>query len=268
MKVAVVGAGKMGVWFTKFLLSQGVPVVVSDMNLERLVQVKKELGVDISDNVTAVKTADVTLLCVPISKFEDVVKEVHSHLKPTQAIIDTCSIKELPVRTMHKYMGKTTTLGMHPLFGPGARSLTGRKFILTPTTSKERRFANCVRKWLEKTGGAVTIMSPKEHDELMSVVLGLSHFVGMVACETLVESGRATKAKSVSGPSYELLSALARKVIRQNPALYAELQVNLPRTREIEALFCTKAVKWLNLTRTKNIVLLSERARHLKSKFQ
>ena len=109
-------------------------------------------------------------------------------------------------------------------------------------------------------------MSPKEHDELMSVVLGLSHFVGMVTYETLADTRCAKIAKSVSGPSYELLSALARKVVRQNPALYAELQVNLPRTRKIEALFCSKAKKWLRLTRTKNIVLVSERAEHLKSK--
>ena len=265
MKVAVIGAGEMGVWFTKYLLSQRVAVVVSDINAERLVQVKKELVVDVSDNATAVENADIILLCVPISRFEDVVREIHSLLKPTQAVIDTCSIKELPVRTMHKYMGKTTVLGMHPMFGPSARRLRGRKFILTPTTSKERRFANCVKKWLEKTGGAVTIMSPKEHDELMSVVLGLSQFVGMVAYETLADIRCTKKAESVSGPSFELLSALARKVVKQNPTLYAELQVNLPRTREIEALFCNKAKKWLNLTRTKNIVLVSARAEHLHS---
>jgi len=205
---------------------------------------------------------------VPISRFEDVIREVQSRLKPTQAIIDTCSIKEIPVQIMHKYMRKTTILGMHPLFGPTARRLRGRKFILTPTTSKERRFAKCVKKWLEKTGGTVTVMSPKEHDELMSVVLGLSHFVGMVAYETLANIGCAKKAKSVSGPSYELLSALARKVVRQNPALYAELQINLPKTRDIETLFCSKAKKWLNLTRTKNIALVSERAEHLTSKFR
>jgi len=268
MKVAVIGAGEMGVWFTKFLLRQGVSVVVSDVDAKRLVHVKKELGVDISDNATAVENADIILLCVPISRFEDVVAEVHSHLKLTQAIVDTCSIKELPVRTMHKYIRKTTILGMHPLFGPRARILRSHEFILTPTTSKERRFANCVKKWLEKTGGAVTIMSPEEHDELMSVVLGLSHFVGMVAYETLADTRCAKKAKSVSGPSYELLSALARKVIRQNPVLYAELQVNLPRTREIEALFCSKAMKWMKLTRTKNIVLLSGRAKQLKGKLR
>ena len=263
-KIAVIGAGEMGVWFTKFLLSQRVSVIVSDVNAKRLARVKKELGVDISDTATAVENADVTLLCVPIGRFEEVVRKVHSHLKPTQAVIDTCSIKELPVQTMHRYMGKTTVLGMHPLFGPSARKHRGRKFILTPTTSKERRFANCVRKWLEKTGGTVTVMSPKEHDELMSLVLGLSHFVGMVAYETLADIKCTKKAESVSGPTYELLSALARKVVRQNPALYAELQVNLPRAREIEALFCSKAKKWLNLTRTNNIVLLSERAEHLK----
>ncbi len=266
MKVAVIGAGKMGVWFTKFLLDQEISVIVSDVNQERLVQIKKMLKVDTSDNVTAVENADIALLCVPISRFEDVVREIHSHVRPTQAVIDTCSIKELPVRIMHKYMRKATTLGMHPLFGPRARRVKGHKFILTPTTSSERRFANCVKKWLEKTGGMITIISPKEHDCLMSVVLGLSHFVGMVAYETLSDLNIAKKASSVSGPSYGLLSALARKVIRQDPELYAELQVNLPLIKQFEVLFCDKALKWLNLAETKNIALLSERVKRLKSK--
>ena len=39
--------------------------------------------------------------------------------------------------------------------------------------------------WLEKEEAHVFVMTPKKHDELMSVVLGLPHFLGLVACETL-----------------------------------------------------------------------------------
>ncbi len=59
MKVAIIGGtGKMGRWFTKFFLKEGDQVVVSGRNKEKLAKMKDEFGVEVGDNVNAVKSAE------------------------------------------------------------------------------------------------------------------------------------------------------------------------------------------------------------------
>jgi len=40
MRIAVIGAGRMGKWFTKFFLEQGFKVVVSDKDWEETAEAK------------------------------------------------------------------------------------------------------------------------------------------------------------------------------------------------------------------------------------
>jgi len=268
MKVAIIGAGKMGRWFTNFFLDQGASAIVSSRTKEKLRKIKDEFDVEVADNITAVKSADRVLICVPIENFEDAVKEIHSYVKPNQVIMDICSIKEFPVDIMHKYITKGTTLGTHPMFGPDAKSIRNQNFILTPTNTKERQSADDFKAWLEKRKARVSIMSPRKHDELMSTILGLSHFVGIVACDTLLSRLDFAEMKKVAGPSYKLLSTLAKRVASQDPNFYASLQVNLPKVEEIEGLFYQKAGEWLNLVRRKDKEMLADKMKSVKMKLE
>ena len=179
MKVAIIGAGKMGRWFSKFFLEEGVTVIVSDKNRQTLSKIERELGVEVTDNINAVKSADMVLICVRIEDFEDVIKEIHSHVRPNQVIMDICSFKEFPVKVMHKYIKTGTTLGIHPMFGPAAaaKGIKNRNFIFTPTNFKEETFAKNFKGWLEGRRAKVSMMSPKKHDKLWAAILGLPYFI-------------------------------------------------------------------------------------------
>lgn len=269
MRVAIIGgAGKMGQWFTKFFLDQDASVIVSGRTQEKLLKVKRKFGVEITDNINAVKKADRVLVCVPIETFEDVVKEIHSHVKPNQVIMDICSIKEFPVKIMHKYITKGTTLGTHPMFGPSAKSIKDQNFILTPTNPREEQFANEFKTWLEKRKAKVTIMQPRKHDEMMSIVLGLSHFVGMVACDTLLSGSDYAETIKISGSTFKLLSMLAETVASQDPDFYATLQITLPSVEKNERLFYEKAGDWLDMVRRKDKSMLIEKAKSIKTKLE
>jgi prephenate dehydrogenase len=43
MRTAILGAGKMGVWFAKFCKEKGDTIVIADRNAEKLAKLKKEL---------------------------------------------------------------------------------------------------------------------------------------------------------------------------------------------------------------------------------
>ena len=269
MKVAIIGGtGKMGRWFTKFFLKEGDQVVVSGRNKEKLAKMKDEFGVEVGDNVNAVKSAERVLISVPIDNFEEVIKEIHSHVRPDQVIMDICSVKEFPVKVMHKYIKTGVTLGTHPLFGPNVESVQNQNFVLTPTNDEEERFANDFKKWLEERHVNVSVMSPKKHDELMSVVLGLPHFIGVVVCDTLLDYVNFAETKRAAGTSYKLLLALTETVVSQDPEFYASLQMHLPNVENIESLFCEKSKEWLKVVRRKDKSALTGMMRHLKAKLE
>ncbi len=249
MKIAIIGAGKMGAWFTRFFQDDGYPVIVSDKDEERLAKVKSEFGVETADTISAVKGVDRILICVPIDAFEDVVKEIHSHIEPDQILMDICSIKEFPVKVMHKYIKTGTVLGMHPIFGPGSKSISNKNLILTPIGAKEKRLAEDFKTWLEEKKANVFIMSPRKHDELMSTVLGFPHFLALVICDSLVDQPNYLETRNVAGASYKMLSTLAEAVALEKAEFYSSLQVNLPRLRKIEALFLDKTKEWLKIVK-------------------
>ena len=236
MKIAVIGAGKMGVWFAKFFLSKDYDVMLADRKKEKLEKLK-DLLVDLTTNFEeAVQDADQILLCVSINAMDEVVKAISPAVHEGQVVMDICSIKEAPVKTMHQYIKGATVLGTHPVFGPGSNGVKHKAYVLTPTNAKEQEFAEQFKKWLEQEEAHVFIMTPKKHDELMSVVLGLPHFLGLVACETLLEQKNLPETKKVAGTTYRMLFTLAEATALETPDLYASLQTNLPELGKIEDL--------------------------------
>ncbi|MCH8748413.1 prephenate dehydrogenase/arogenate dehydrogenase family protein, partial [Patescibacteria group bacterium] len=64
-----------------------------------------------------------------------------------------------------------------------ARGVSSQNFVLTPTSDDERVLAQNVKEHLEAKGARVTLMTPREHDEMMAVVLGLA-LGKALACRT------------------------------------------------------------------------------------
>jgi prephenate dehydrogenase len=266
MKTAIIGVGKMGRWFTKFFLEEGDSVIVSDRNEEKLSKIRDEFKVETTDNINAVKNADRLLICVPIEDFEVLIKEIHSHIRSDHIVMDICSVKGMPVKIMHKYIKTGIILGTHPMFGPGVKSIKNQNFVLTPTNAKEKMFAKSFRNWLEERGVKVFIMSPRKHDELMSVVLGLPHFLGLVVCDALLNQYNFLETRKVSGASYKMLLTLAEAVASEEAEFYASLQMNLPEMEKIEGLFLRKAEEWLDLVERKDRSAFVNKVKLIKNK--
>lgn len=253
MRVAIIGgSGEMGRWFANFLSKDGKEVVISGRSESKLLEAKRQLGVEVASSVEAVKSADAVLLSVPIESFEEVVKEISPHIQPEQVVVDITSIKVFPVAAMHKHLKTGLVLGAHPLFGPGAKGVANQNFVLTPTNDKERTLAQKIREYLETRGGRVSLMTPEEHDEKMTVILGLSHFIAIVSADTLLSSDKLEQPGEISGITYKVLLTLVESVISENPELYASLQMNLSNVTEIEELFQRKVKEWADLVKNKD----------------
>jgi len=268
MRVAIIGgSGKMGQWLAKFLSKDGHEVIITGRNKAKLLEAKRQLDVETTtDNVEAVGKAEVIIISVPIDNFEEVIKQICPHTKPEQAIIDITSIKTFPVKIMHKHIKTGVMLGTHPMFGPGARGIANQSVVLTPTNEKEKTLAQKISEYLESKGARVALMSPDEHDEMMGVILGLSHFIAIASADTLLSLDKLKQMRAIGGSTFKLLLTLAESVISEEPEFYTSLQMNLPNIAEIEKLFQSKAKAWADLVESKDKEKFAQKMNALKDR--
>ncbi|NLE06599.1 MAG: prephenate dehydrogenase/arogenate dehydrogenase family protein [Crenarchaeota archaeon] len=268
MKTAILGAGKMGIWYAKYLKEKGDEVVLADRKEDKLLNLKAELNIETANFTAAVESADRVIICSSISSFEEIVKKIAPFTHKDQVIMDICSIKEYPVDIMHRYLKDALVLGTHPVFGPGSKGVKHKAYVLTPTNEKEAAYAEVFKKWLESDQANVFIMTPKKHDNLMSLILGVSHFVGLVALETLLVHPDFAESKKLAGTTYRMLFTLAEVAALETPDLYANVQTKIPGLNAIEETFIANAQEWLELNQKKDVSAIIDRMDNLKLKLK
>jgi prephenate dehydrogenase len=237
----------MGTWFAKSFLRDGDAVLLFGRDADRLQVIRGQMKVEISTDPGSLGDADVVLLSVPMDSFEDVVRRCAPHIGPDQAVVEITSVKVMPVEAMHRHLKTRKVLGVHPMFGPGARDMTGQNFILTPTNETEAKLAEKARVYLEKRGGRVRLMTPPQHDETMATVLGLPHVLALVAADCLLALGDFQSLETLGGTSCKLLLTLADSVLSEDPELYASLQMNLQGVGGIHKLLAEKLADWADI---------------------
>lgn len=268
MRIAIIGGGgRMGRWFAGFLKKEGFAVTIAGRDKQKLSEAGNQLGVTAATNKEAAEQADIIVLSVPINGFENAVKEIAPYVRPEQKIVDITSVKTLPVEVMHTYFKDNLILGTHPLFGPGAKSVAGMNFVLTPASEKENTFAQKVRLFLEMKSAHVTMISPEEHDEMMTVILGLSHFIALVSADTLSGIKDMKKLESISGITYKVLLTLVESVVSEDPELYAAIQTSLDGLPELESRFQRNAALWAEIVKNRDSEQFVKRMETLKESF-
>jgi prephenate dehydrogenase len=217
VKVAIIGGqGVMGRWLQRFFEAQGVAVLIADLGTP---QTPEEVA----------RLADVVVISVPIPKVKEVVRTIAPHLRPEAALMDVTSVKQSPMNTMMtQFAGEV--VGTHPLFGPGEESIKGRTVVLCP--GRGERWFNWLKQLLENAGARVKVTTALEHDRLMAVVQGLSHFTLIALGMAIRQLGVAPKdLEDFATPTFSTLHSLARRLLSQDAALYACIQLQNPANR-------------------------------------
>jgi prephenate dehydrogenase len=259
MKVVIIGAGKMGLWFTTCLLKRGFEVILSDSDEKKLYQIENPLIDDylklkqltILSNIDAVKNGEVIVLAVPQKALEGLLLEIAGYVNQNKLIIDVSSVRKTSVITLRRHMKSAVAVGVHPMFGPGATDIKGHLFILTPESEPERKAGEKVKKYLETNGARTMTLSPEKHDELMSSVLGLSHFLAIVAAHTIVSLDHPEETIEAAGTTYKILLTYMGAVLSEEADFYGSLQMNLPDVSKIEGIFLEKAKFWHEMIENK-----------------
>lgn len=211
------GAGKMGRWLARFFAGQGHAITTLDpagpVDAFRAA----------TDLPQAVRDADVVLLAAPLAGGGDLLAEVLA-LEPAALVADIFSLKS---HVLEPLLGAARrglrVASLHPLFGPGVRTLSGR--VVAVCDCGNASAADEAAALFADTALTITRLPLERHDEMMQFVLGLSHLVAIVFFTTLARSGRAFgELAPMASTTFLKEARTAAEVARENPHLYFEIQ--------------------------------------------
>ncbi len=230
--------------------------------------VASELGVEYTrDNRTAAREADVVIISVYIENTVEVIEEVAPHVRPGCLLMDLTSVKIEPVKAMldHAREG-VEVIGTHPMFGPRVGSMEGLVFILTPVRGE--RWKPWLLDFLEKKRAKVYETTPEEHDRIMSVVQGLTHFTYIAVASTLKELDVDVKeSRQFASPIYGLMLDLIARIVGQSPGLYASIQTHNPLSVKVHETFIREAERLKRAVASKDAEtfkrIMIDAARHM-----
>ena len=179
MKIGVYGLGRFGsFWAT--CLAKRYPVV----GYNRSPKLNPPQGVEMV-TLEELYSCDTIILCVAISSFRQVLKEIAPHLKPGALVMDTCSVKIFPASVMEKVLPQEIEIiATHPMFGPdsGKDGIAGLPLVFAPIRCQDST-VGLWRSLFKEMQLNVIEMSCDQHDREAAYSQGITHFIGRVLDE-------------------------------------------------------------------------------------
>lgn len=205
--VIIGGQGKVGQFFLKMLVLSGYEVRILDKN-------------DWLNAQTILTDVGMVLISVPIHLVSDVISKL-PRLPHDCIVVDLSSVKRVPLKIiLDAHSGPV--LGLHLMFSPDHGSMVKQVVIYC-----EGRYPEAYQWLLEQIklwGAKLYRCSSVEHDQYMSIVQGLCHFVTFVMGYHLFKENIDLKKLLIfSPPIFRLEMITVGRLFAQNPQLYADI---------------------------------------------
>ena len=211
------GAGKMGGWLARFLASQGFSIEVADpagplADFPHL-----------ADWRSSSLEHDIIIVAAPLRASAVILEEL-AERRPAGIVFDVGSLKT-PLRAGLEALrdAGVAVTSIHPMFGPDTELLSGRHVIFIDVG--HAKATKAARELFASTMVVQVEMDLDSHDRVIAYVLGLSHAVNIAFLAALAGSGEdAAHLKKLSSTTFDAQLDVARRVSRENPHLYFEIQ--------------------------------------------
>ncbi|MFA7562758.1 MAG: prephenate dehydrogenase/arogenate dehydrogenase family protein [Methanoculleus sp.] len=206
------GTGQMGRFFAGVFKAAGWETIVSGRATPLT-------------NRDVAETADVVMVSVPIRTTVAVIREIAPLLSEEQVFCDLTSLKVEPVREM--LASRAEVIGLHPMFGPGAASLQGQTIVATPARCSPETLDGLLSVFRDQ-GAVITLSTPEDHDRMMAVIQGLTHFGTLAKAEAIRRTGAdVAETLQFTSPVYRIEMGLVGRILAQDAGLYGDiLQMN------------------------------------------
>jgi prephenate dehydrogenase len=231
MKAGIIGGtGKMGRLFAPVFERAGYDVLVSGRSTTLT-------------NIQLAERSDIVIVSVPIRDTVRVIEEISPVLTPHQLLCDFTSLKVAPVAAMLKSAAQV--IGLHPLFGPTVQSLRHQTIIVCPARATEDVISSLLAIFRNE-GAGCTIATPDQHDRMMAVVQGLTHFVTLCMADSIRRLDiDINTTRAFTSPVYQIELSVVGRLLSQDPSLYADILQQNPFVPEVLSV-CTSSAENLS----------------------
>ena len=222
------GAGSMGKLFLHYFKSKGYSITISDTNQGEAEKTAEKEGVRlVGDNREAVEEADTVLISVPIEETPRVIEEVVPYMEGDALLVEISSVKGDIVKALKGIdRPDIKPLSIHPLFGPGARSLKGKRIAVVSVKDIGRE-ADMTR---EIFGEAKVIpVDVEEHDRIVALTISLIYFIN-ASLASILRGVDTSRLRDLGGPNFELQLLLCQGLLNQSPDSYERIRRANPYT--------------------------------------
>ena len=154
----------------------------------------------------AVTKSNFIIFCTPMSEYKNIIMKINNYISPNTLITDVGSSKIESSKIIKKFLKKGIAwTSSHPIAGSEvsgpqhgkSNMFEGRWCILIKEKNTIKKNLNSLKKFWEKIGAKVTIMSPEKHDKIFSITSHLPHLIAY----NLVKSAQDFEKKQ----SYDLI---------------------------------------------------------------
>ena len=221
--VGIIGhKGKYGLFLQRLFADYGCEVIGADAQDGPNVDARNRVIVD---------KAQVIVFSVPPREVVDgAISRLVDRSRPEQLWMDITSIKVTPVSAM--LASQAEVLGLHPMCAPTSRSLRGQTIVVCP--ARLNRWKRWAEDFLNWTGAKLKVCSPEEHDSAIAIVQGLVHAMQLTMAATIRSLGQDVRESlSFTSPVYRIAISLIGRILKQDAALYADIQMLNPNIPQV-----------------------------------
>jgi prephenate dehydrogenase len=219
-KMTVIGAGgQMGQWFTKYFTGKGFEVTGHDSE-------NKVTGKDIivsESLVGSILKADYVVLCTPTRKTPEIIRLIAKEMKQGTYLIEISSQKSKVVSALLKMPKKINPICIHPMFGPGIKTLKGQNIISIPIKDAKKELT-AVKELFQ--GAEFVTIDVVEHDKKIAVILGLTHLINLVFANIISKDDKSILTEKMSGTTFRVQKTLAESIMTESPELIETIIAN------------------------------------------
>jgi len=225
-QITIIGAGgQMGQWFVKYFAKQGFQVTGYDS--ENKISGKEVI---ISESlVGGILKADYVVLCTPTRRTPEIIRLIAKEMKRGTYLLEISSEKSKVVSSLSKMPAKINPICIHPMFGPGTKTIKGQNIISVPIKDAKKELT--VVKELFAGANFVTI-DAIEHDKKIAMILGLTHLMNLVFANIISKDEKMHLTEKMSGTTFRVQKTLAESIMTESPELIQTIITN-PEIRRV-----------------------------------
>ncbi|MFB6490663.1 MAG: NAD(P)-binding domain-containing protein [Thermoproteus sp. AZ2] len=210
MRVGIIGGGRMGRWL-RSEISRVHEAAVFDVDPSR--SEASSLG-------ELVGRSDVLIVAVGFRDAGRVLEDLAKYDLCGKLVMDIATFKKYVIGSYRALPDCALAASVHPMFGPGARSIKGRRVVVMEVPG--RRGFREAAEFFKGLGAEVVEGSVEEHDEYVKYTIALSYAVGLALARVYSKRGWDKLAK-YGGTSFRYLSVFAASLLGDPSApAYAE----------------------------------------------